>query len=298
MELRVSTYEDWMSGQVADLFHREYGQPREEIADGFRRFYEHPYQRERAVRVVVLDGEKVAAFTGFIFWPYVREGRQFNSYQGMNVLVDPAYRGTGCMQRILGFVDENRERLNIEFLLAFPIAASRKCFARDNWHNILDLQWYVKLVNPLAFRSSTKMFRTTRETPAAPVSSRFRLSTDPEFLEWRDSFTREQRLFRSSLELKLSRRARVLRELIVGDVRAENFGEALRDVVKAARRSLSVTFVSCLVNPADSSAVNVLLDTGFRKMNRTITLFVKPFEITPVADPAQWTLFRSDIDTW
>ena len=165
-----------MATEVAELFHRHYGMKREAFLDRFVRFYEHPYQRERCMRVVALDGNRVAGFAGFVFWPYTLDGREFRSFQCCDVLLDARHRGEGIFQRMLDFANEQP---GIDFVLGFPVKAAEKAFLRNGWKNVLDLQWYVKLLTPFAKSDTTAR-------PARPESpSRLRLTDDPDFLAWR-----------------------------------------------------------------------------------------------------------------
>jgi hypothetical protein len=85
----------------------------------------------------------------------------------------------------------------------------------------------------------------------------------------------------------------VLREVIVGDVRADD-----ADFSGLAKEVHGATYLSIALNPLDPIATNVV-KAGFRKINRTIPFIVKAFGSDElVTDAARWRLFRSDIDTW
>ncbi|HEY2322186.1 MAG TPA: glycosyltransferase family 4 protein, partial [Thermoanaerobaculia bacterium] len=86
---RVMPYDQSMASQVAELFHRHYGTSHADFLDRFVRFYEHPYQRGRCLRVVALEGSRVVGFLGCVVWPYVLDGREFRSFQCCDVLLDP-----------------------------------------------------------------------------------------------------------------------------------------------------------------------------------------------------------------
>ncbi|HEV8434564.1 MAG TPA: GNAT family N-acetyltransferase [Thermoanaerobaculia bacterium] len=282
---RVTRYEESMASQVAELFHRQYGTPRETFLDRFARFYEHPYQRGRCFRVVALEGDRVAGFAGFVVWPYELDGRQFRSFQCCDVLVDPRHRGRGTFQRMLDFANEQP---GIDFLLGFPVKAAEKAFLRNGWKHVLDLQWYVKLVNPFA-KPVNQAPPTRHESP-----SRLRLTDRPDFIAWRRGYSHANRyLTHGPFELKQIRRGGVLRELTIGDVRAED-----ADFSVLANEFRGVTYLSIALNPLDSLVTRVM-SAGFRKIDRTISFVVKPFSAGDlVLDPARWRLFRSDIDTW
>jgi hypothetical protein len=152
---------------------------------------------------------------------------------------------------------------------------------------------------PTPRRSSRRSSAScTRSARAAAPPSRLRLSNEPEFLEWRRHFAhRERRFFHRMFELKAIRRRRVLRELIVGDVRGElaDFPSALADLT---RMVCGMTYLSIAASPLDP-LVPLLAGAGFRKVKRTIAFIVKPCAYEDlVTDASRWTLYRSDIDTW
>src|SRR5689334_1140363 len=124
MEITITTYAPWMRDQVAELFSLQYGFNKEEFARKMDRFYDHPFQKDRCIRVVALDGEKVAGFQSFFYWPYAFKGKTFNSYQSGNSLVHPDYRGKKIFQKLLNFVDEKKQELRIDFLMGFPVEDS------------------------------------------------------------------------------------------------------------------------------------------------------------------------------
>jgi GNAT superfamily N-acetyltransferase len=269
-----------MAAQVAELFHRHYGTAPEAFLDRFVRFYEHPYQRGRCVRVVALDGEKVVGFIGFVVWPYTLDGRQFDSFQCCDVLLDASHRGRGTFQRMLDFVDERPD-----FIVGFPVETAKNAFLRNGWTHVLDLQWYVKF----QWRKGARV-----SAPSSPSASRLRLTDDAEFVAWRRGYSHRNRyVVDGPFELKRIRRFRLLRELIVGDVRADD-----ADFAALAKRTRGAAYLSIALNPLDP-LVDRVVGAGFRKIDRKIAFIVKPFACEDlVTDPARWRLFRADLDTW
>ena len=85
----------------------------------------------------------------------------------------------------------------------------------------------------------------------------------------------------------------MLRELIVGDVRADD-----ADFAGLAKRVRGVTYLSVAMSPLDP-LVDRVVRAGFRKVARKISFIVKPFSCEDlVTDPSRWRLFRADLDTW
>lgn len=68
-EIRIVRYEAAMLEQVIDLFCENYGFDTEPTEQAFTQFYEHPLQREKAIRIVALDGDRVAGFQSFFSGP-------------------------------------------------------------------------------------------------------------------------------------------------------------------------------------------------------------------------------------
>jgi hypothetical protein len=317
MELKIAAYESWMLPQVAAMFSAQYGVPADEFALLVQKFYEHPFQATKCIRVVALDGEKVAGFQSFFYWPYERNGKVFNSFQSGNSLVHPDYRGKGLFQKLLDYVEVHREELNIDFLMGFPVEESYKSFIRNKWENPFDLHWFIRLVNPFSFlfgkpeRKLAKRF--SPESFAAGFThedSFIRLHASPAFAEWRKSYATGnyyQHTFREGknearFSMKLNRRKKILTELIIGDVQsstyeAEFLSKAFSDL---KRRTRCVTFLSIAVNSnSKATSTDFLRSCGFKPITKKIYFIIKPFkEIDGIRDNTNWLVFRSDIDTW
>ncbi|HEU4717405.1 MAG TPA: GNAT family N-acetyltransferase [Bacteroidia bacterium] len=322
MEIEAGSYDKSMKQQVAALFSMQYGVSEKEFTDLIGNFYEHPYQAEKCIRIVALDGEKVVGFQSFFLWPYEYQGKVFRSYQSGNSLVHPDYRGKGIFQKLLHYLEKKREELGVEFIMGFPINVSRNSLIRNGWKNIVDLQWYVKPVRflPVFGGNEDALLRRcfSAEAPALPsqpAQEHIRLTTDPFFREWRKNystatghyywFAYEEKDRKAVFQLKLIRRKKLIRELIVGDVIAQDnsrafLAAAFTALAKAARKTRCVHLISFAVNPASPYISHATLaDAGMNTIDRHIFFAVKPFaEIPALSDPSKWILFRSDIDTW
>ncbi len=321
MEIRITAYEDWMKPQVAEMFSLQYNVPVNEFSALMDNFYDHPYQEKKCIRIVAVESGKVIGFQSFFYWPYFYKGKINHSFQSGNSLVNPSYRGKGIFQQLLNYLGEHREQFGIDFLIGFPILASRNSLLRNGWKNILDLEWFITTSSPLfSFLGHEKKKLSRHFSKEATLSIRenanewFRLSDDKEFLEWRKCYSASQEYFYhvysengkfAEFTLKPSRRKKYIRELIIGNVRTENsdaafMKNAFRDLKKSVKKSGAAAFLSFACNPKAKYISDELLSAvSFRKIDKKIFFAVKLFsENHPAEDAANWILFRSDIDTW
>ena len=319
--IRIRYYEDWMLGQVVEMFQAEYGRDPETEQQAFLSFYEHPFQREHGIRLAAVDGERVCGFQSFFSWPYVYQGRQLSVLQSGRSLVSPHYRGHRVFARLLNFLWETDERPDVDFLMGFPVEMSFGSFQRNGWSNPLDLAWYGRLIHPLsaagAYLPSDADFRLDRapeEIEAYYPDSSFALSRNPAFMEWRRGvrtgdayyyFHHRQAGKQVRFELKSNRRGRV-NELIIGDI-SQDSGDprllltGLQELVRAVRRHRFVTLLSIAMNPVttDVGLVEGLKKCRFIRLRPRIHFIVKQVADVPACeDPKSWWLLRSDVDTW
>jgi len=122
--IKIALYEPWMIDQIIRMIVQEYNFLEDDERSLIRNFYEHPFQREKSIRIVALDGENVVGFQSFFYWPYLFEGKPVNTYQSGNSIVDPNYRGRRIFSLLLGYLDKVRGNQNIDFLMGFPARAS------------------------------------------------------------------------------------------------------------------------------------------------------------------------------
>jgi GNAT superfamily N-acetyltransferase len=321
MEIRITAYEDWMKPQIAEMFSLQYNVPVNDFSALMDNFYDHPYQKEKCIRIVAVESGKVIGFQSFFYWPYFYKGKINHSFQSGNSLVNPAYRGKGIFQQLLNYLEEHREQLGIDFLIGFPIVASRNSLLRNGWKNILDLEWFITTSSPLFSLLGDEKKKLSRyfkksATPSIHENSHegFRLSDDNKFLDWRKCYSAGQNYFYhvysengKSVEftLKPSRRKKYIRELTIGNVRTENnsaafMENAFRDLKRNVKRSGAAAFLSFACNPkAKYISDELLTNVSFRKIDKKIFFAVKLFSAHHPAETAtNWILFRSDIDTW
>jgi GNAT superfamily N-acetyltransferase len=320
--IRITTYEDWMREQTVSLFCEQYGRDREREESHFVRFYEHPFQRERGIRLVALDGDRVVGFQSFFYWPYCQGERRFETFQSGSSLVGAAYRGKGIFGRLLRHLDELRQTRRIDFLMGFPVEMSYRSFIRDGWANPLDLSWYARVIHPLSVASTVDLATvdTGFETRAEKIevwhpADAWSLSKEPDFEDWRGAYgVDSNHLFLHHREhggdvrfaLKLNRRGRIV-ELMVGDIvvsdpNPELLRGALRALVKRVRAHRFVTILTVALNRAfvADGLVHALKRRLFFRLRPEIHFIVKDLggQHPGVTDPRRWRLLRSDIDTW
>ena len=315
--MTIQKYEDWMRPQVVRLFDMEYATGESEFDRLFGRFYEHPFQQEMCIRIVAVDGERVAGFQSFFYWPVSVRGRQVRAYQSGNSLVHPDYRGKGLFGKMLNYIHEPGSGFNCELLIGFPVEASYNSFMRNGWLNPFNLQWYVKPLNPLLSFLSNPEKQLQRawgerqqmdfECDSAGVAVAQLKSFDDYRMGYesgdfyRFSFSRGDK--QAFFEMKAQRRKRVIRELIIGKMLFTHhdhafMAEALKALVRQVKKNAHFTMMSCAVNGLCSSEQEVLKALGFRIIERKIYFIAKG----PLADGEQdwssWWMHRSDIDTW
>lgn len=317
MELSIAWYTDDLRAQVIDLFVREYGVEAQAFNRLFEKFYFHPFQKDKCLLVVALDGATVAGFQSFFYWPYTLGNKTWHSFQSGNSLVHPAYRGKGIFNRMLAFLDQENKHVKIDFLMGFPVEASLRNFLKDKWQHILDLRWYVKACNPLGFFTfcANRYFEAGCADFGSTVEQGvLRLTSSAGFTAWRKDYLAGSYFsFRYGsgaeeiiLQVKPNKRKKVLNELIVGNILFKSeagfahLEEALAALGRAARRSFAVHFISIAINEQSAfDTKSSLLRNGFKRSEKKIYFITKPFgNSNLVLEPQNWLLYRSDIDTW
>lgn len=315
----ICLYEDWMRPQIASLHQIEYGINESEFEDYFAKFYDHPYQLNKCVRVVAKDGDKIIGFQTFFSWPYRINNVIVNSYQSGKSLVHPDYRGKGLFQKMLNYLDTKKDELKIDFLMGFPVEQSKNSFIRNNWENILNLKWFLKIVNPFAFVFKIKI--NSKYFDNLPIimhdvniENNFRLSSESDFVEWRRTYMKLNNYSyfnfsegdnKISFSLKLNKRNKWLNEMIIGDVVCStndiNFiKKGFKKLKKASFKSWNISVISIALNTHSKSMINKTIEElKYLDVKRSIYFIVKPFvDSIPISKKENWTLYRSDIDTW
>jgi hypothetical protein len=68
--MTIQKYEDWMRTQVVALFDMEYSTGAAQFDSLFGQFYEQEFQSGRCIRIVALEGDRVAGFQSFFTGPW------------------------------------------------------------------------------------------------------------------------------------------------------------------------------------------------------------------------------------
>jgi GNAT superfamily N-acetyltransferase len=317
--MEIKLYENWMKPQVVQLFCTQYGTNKTEQENLMENFYEHPFQKNKCIRIVALDGDKVIGFQSLFYWPYEKGGKVFNSYQSGNSLVHADYRGKGIFQKLLNYLDEYNKELKIDFLMGFPVQQSYGSFMKNKWSNPLNLQWYISIINPLAFIFPVNIALLHFDKMPIRItqtlsSDTFRLVYNKHFETWRSSFsdTSKYCFFNYSengnqitFSLKINRRNKWINELIIGDIRSSTndisfIKKAVSKLKRKAFSCFSVSVIMVAVNDHALVPINRILSSkNFFKIRKTIYFITKAFiNDAAINDPKKWELYRSDIDTW
>jgi GNAT superfamily N-acetyltransferase len=319
--VRIIAYEDAMRSQVITLICSEHGGSLVEHEKNFIGFYEHPFQRERCIRLVAVDGHRVIGLIGLFYWPYSCGDERLASFQLGNSLVARDFRGRRIFTRLLGHLDDIREREHIDFLIGFPVKEAFGSFVRNHWTNPLDLTWYARIINPFTILSPLNLSQMQMQFDRAPelieayrLENAYSLAADLDFLEWRRQYREGTPYYffhysspigRVRFDLKPRQRGRIA-ELTIGDVTstspdAELLEAALRELIRAAQAQRFITILTIALNSKfrDGVLLRALRRCLFVRLKPKIHFIVKTFRAScHVEDPTRWRLFRSDIDTW
>lgn len=318
--IRIHLYEPRMKKQVAKLFELEYKISDVEFGKFMSRLYDHPYQKDRCIQIVALDGEKVIGFQSFFYWPYSHADLTYKSYQSGNSLVHPDYRGKRLFARMLNFIHENPVGKEVDFLMGFPVQASFNSFIKNGWDNLFNLQWYVKLINPFGVlfskKNLKKHFSEASNSSSLSQLNAIQLSEETEFRTWKKQLVYEPNHYFEYIykkdgktivfDLKIQVRKKFINELVIGSIRYDENGkelvpDAISELMKKARKCACVSMVSIAMNEnyQASKIKRHFEEAGFKKIKNKIFFIVKPIKKElPVLNPSLWNIGRADIDTW
>jgi len=315
--MTIQKYEDWMRPQVVALFDLEYATGAAQFDTLFGQFYEQEFQRTNCIRIVALDGERVAGFQSFFYWPVVIGGKEVQSYQSGNSLVHPDYRGKGLFGKMLNYIHEPESGFNAELLIGFPVEASYNSFMRNGWKNPFNLQWYIKPLNPVRsfFSNPEKQLQKAwgdrkksdfkADLSTVYVAQRTDFDTYRFAYETGDfyRFTFESDGKKAYFELKAQRRKRIIRELVIGKFLVTHADQdfmqrALNALIREVKRSANFTLLSFAVNHHSTDLVSIISSVGMRPIEKRIYFIVKGPLADAQKDWSSWWMYRSDIDTW
>jgi len=306
-----------MRPQVIELFNMEYGIPIDEFDRLFGDFYEHPFQKEQCIRIVSVDGKKVAGFQSFFYWPVMVNGQLVKAYQSGNSLVHPDFRGQRLFARMLNYIHEPESGFQCDLLIGFPVEASYNSFIRNGWYNPFNLQWYIKPLNPILSMLSNpekqlekkwnnRMKADFQFDPKIAAVAQQGAFDDYRFNYEKGDFYRftfEENGLKAFFELKAQRRKKVIRELVIGKFLSSHLDvpfiqRAFDGLIKAVRKSSNFTMISCAINPDSPELKQAMTHCGFKPIDRKIYFIAKGPVADQIKDWSHWWIYRSDIDTW
>ena len=315
----IDLYEPWMHDQVVRMICQEYGYREEDPNRAIKNLYEHPYQKDKSILLVALDGKKVVGFQSYFYWPYLLDGKIMNVYQSGNSLVASSYRGRGVFRRLLGYLNVAFEDKQIDFLIGFPISGSYNSLIRNGWSNILNINWYIKVINPFSLLKKFDITKLSMENKPQRISNiprqdGFTLNRDPDFEAWRKTYSKNNYYLyfhfdvgssHVRFDLKINFRDKI-KELIIGRVHNNSESKdflvaAVKALVKEVRVQRIFTFISIAINEHyyDNAILEAFKHVGFRRIKKEIYFTVKDHVLgEKLFRPELWELYRSDIDTW
>jgi len=319
--IQIAEYDRCMKVEVEDMFYVQYNPPHSNQSSFMEKLYEHPYQNDRNIRLVALDGDKVVGFLGFLYWPYLLDGMEMNTFQLANLLIDPDHRRMGIFIRLLKHGINICEEKRVGILVGFPIEKILNSYIRNGLSNTLDLNWHVKLLNPLSFLKKANLvkpifaeFSTVTPILTKNTKKGFTLNNTMEFNKWRQSYSiHNEYLYYTyhdergiaQFNMKVNVRRNV-REIIIGRIDtdtddAEFIKHALEKLIKILRHKKVFVFASCALNSNyyNKAVLAALEWNGFKKINKKIHFILKDLNIgKDIFRSDLWELFCSDIDTW
>jgi hypothetical protein len=306
----IKEYQDNYLDDVIQLFVEEYGVKFNDYKQLFIKFFEHPFQKNKCIRIIAIDGSgQVLGFQSFFYWPYTKTGRLYTVYQSGSSIVSKQARGKGVFQQMLNYIDTVKDKYSIDFLVGFPVEASYKSFMSNGWNNPFNLQWFMKIKNPLGFLFSF-LYRNHKDLSlSGPFDSEvFRMENAKSFMDWRSHFQKDKyRVFtyqegNGILEInhKINKRKRIFNELIIGEILCHSKDPVFLDqAFRKYRRWLffqfDISFISFATNNQVHPLSERIIACGLKKIDKQIYFITK---YAPETHAADWLLFRSDIDTW
>jgi len=314
----IKDFEDWMNPQVIKMFSDFYGTPENEIKITQKKFFNHPYQENRLIKIVALMGDKVIGFTSFSYWPYRNKGVLYKSFQVGNAMIHPEYRGKRIFPMLLKYVDDNHKKLGVDFLFAFPhLTASFPSFMRFGYTNPFDLVWGIKIINPFAFLFNYKKiinnFSDTASVIEETETIHFKLERTRGFDDWFFASRAENNYAYFNYEhggdkvcfyLKVNKRGKWINELIIGDIRTNSkhpdaLKKSFNKLFSMVRKAKSISIISIAYNKSLKSYKSEIISKEFRKIKPIIHFVYKNYlnEIN-LSNAADWELYRADLDTW
>lgn len=315
--MTIQKYEDWMRPQIVALFNLEYGSDLQQFDEFFERFYEHPFQQEQGIRIVAVDGDKVAGFQSFFYWPVVINGQKALSFQSGNSLVHPDYRGKGLFGKMLNYIHLPESGMPHDLLIGFPVEASYPSFIKNKWHNPFDLQWYVRTMNPI-LSMITNPEQSLKEALGAPVAKNAESDSSLVYVAQTENYDHYRFGYQKGeyfryvykqgddevfFELKSQRRKKIIKEIIIGKIVPSKHSASLvqagiQELIRVIKKHSNFTMMSIAINSLSDELKEAVTKNGFNKIDKKIYFIAKGKMADEASDWSNWWMFRGDIDTW
>lgn len=320
--IQIAAYSHEMRKDVIALICEEYGSDPTSEEERFVRYYDHPFQRDQAIRLVAMDGARVVGFQSLVSWPFQNGSTQLRSLQLGSIFVAKNCRGRGLFGRMLRHQEAVLEKSKIDFLVGFPVNILLGSYVRDQWLHLFDLSWYARLVHPTSILKRVELALVESKFDMQPMhvdqlypEQAYTLSSEPLFMDWRSQFRKPGThfYFNHSLggadirfDLRLEQRGRA-NILVIGAIISNSADPAvlkdgLRQLFRAAKAHQYITMVAIALNPyfGNETLCRLLRLHLFFPLKAKAHFIVKDMQQqnAKLHDRTKWQLFRGDMDTW
>ncbi len=323
--IEIKHYEPSMYGQVVDLLIHGFGLSRDYWQHIMDNFYDHSFQKSKCFRFVAVEGNRLAGFQSYFWWPYLVDGLPTNSYQSGNTVVHSDFRRRGVYGKMLAFFDDVQKQNQISLLVGIPENQSYAGLISNGWSHIFNLEKYIKVIDPLPKTKPFDFSGLDLPTECAsidqpPAQQGFVLNRNKDFNDWWASYSVFEKYYFYTFEdgskrVVFEMKAEVehfkkvpIKILTIGRIQTNQddvriLDAALKSLVKEVRRQKAFNFLYISLNPHQSNTniFRAFKRRGFFKIqnNRKIYFLVKDYLVGAKAyDPSLWEIYKSDKETW
>lgn len=308
--IKIIEFEQWMKKDIIKLFCEEYNLNFDYYNNKFEKLYEDEFQKDKCIRVVAINDDKIIGFQSYFYWPFKCNSKNYNSYQSGNSIVSQKFRGKGIFGLLLNKIEEIIIKKDIDFLIGFPVKESIGSFRRKNWINSFNLKWYARLIslNPTIFIKKKKIsLNNTKSCFNLKNNGLFTINNTPHFEFYRSQISNESKyyVFKEKEIIvefccKLSIRNKIISELIIGNIQFNKFDEeilnrAFNDLIKKIKASKSINIISFAISENNKLFNSILCVNKFKLLKKKIFFINKIYKNIDLKDIL---IFRADIDTW
>jgi GNAT superfamily N-acetyltransferase len=313
--MRVQLYDPSWKERVIALTLQEYPFMEPWFVQRFEALYEHPYQQGRNRIILATEGEALAGIVSYIHWPLQGVASNTRSFQILGVLVSPDFRGRGVFAQLLDAMKAQAAEDAADYLIGFPVPASKPAFVKKGWNHVFDMLWFIKPVSLFAALRrkpfSAKGFSgdvpenlqadTMLQTAADTTFWNYRKAFMPEWPAWWFSCTVQGHPIH--IQFRIGQR-KGLNEASIGKIYAGTAPESaisqgIKQWMRALRKEGSTVFASVAINPECPSETGKAVQSLFYKTQKKVHFIHMSFSGKTDGDmPERWNMMRGDIDTW